>query len=119
MQPKELENQVFSHRVVTENGFERIVPTGELDPNVQSRVLTILEAQAIVNALINIAGPKVEHADVAMFEPIELAVPTETSSSNEQPDREDPSQAAYDAAVSSREYILATTVVDEQFALGA
>jgi hypothetical protein len=119
MQPIELENKIFSHRVVTENGFEKIVPTGELDPNVQSRVLTILEAQAIVDALINMAGPKIEHADVAMFEPIEMAVPVETSSSVEKPIAEDPSKAAYDAAVFSDEYRLATTAANEQFALGA
>lgn len=69
----ELENQVYSHHVVTENGFERIVPA-ELDPHMKGRAFTLLEAQAIISALTGHNPEEVEAPD--MFQPIVEAAPT-------------------------------------------
>ena len=110
MQPRELEKQVFSHRVVYSNGFEKIVPTSELDPNVQSRVLTMLEARKIIAAL---TGLRVEQVEVPMFHPLEMAVPAETNvAATEVIANNDPGQMAKDAAKS-------ISALNEQFAIAA
>jgi hypothetical protein len=73
MQPSELENEVFLHRVVTEDGFEKIIPA-HLDTHMRGRVLTILEARSIIAVL---TGLSLDRVDIPMFEPVHAASPAE------------------------------------------
>ena len=74
MQPRELEKQVFSHHVVTEDEFEKIVPA-ELDPHMKGRVITLLEAQKIIAALTGSTLAKVQA--LPMFYPTHAQAPAE------------------------------------------
>lgn len=108
MQSGERADQVFSHRVVTENGFEKIVPA-ELNPLMRGRVLTLREVQTIVATL---AGkPLEEIVEVPkLFVPSAVAAPEHIS----EPATidTDPGSAAIAAAQS-------TSALNEQFALAA
>ena len=73
MQPRETADQVFSHRVVTNNGIETIVPA-ELDPETKGRVVTLLEARQIIAVL---TGLPINQISVPMFEPVHEAKPAE------------------------------------------
>lgn len=108
MQPRERADQVFSHRVVTENGFEKIVPV-ELDPYKKGRAITLLEAEVIIGALI---GQNIEQkVSVQMFEPMHEAGPI-AEVIDEQVTSPDPSRDASLAAMSAEE-------LNKQFSLAA
>jgi hypothetical protein len=108
MQPRERADQVFSsHRVVSENGFEKIV-LAELDPLMRGRVLLLLEAKAIVAALAGV--PAVEVEAPKFFVPSAIAAPEHVSPPASV--ATDPQSAAFAAAQS-------TEALNEQFARAA
>lgn len=102
----ELENQVYSHHVVKENGFERIIPA-ELDPYMKGRALTLLEAATIISALTSRSVAEVmSSAATEAFQPIAVAAPEPLAGQVDS----SPSSVAYNAAKSAQ-------ALNEQFAM--
>ena len=118
LQLRELEDEVFSHRVVLDNGFEKIIPV-ELDPHMKGRAITLLEARTIIAALTRLQLSQVEVPP--MFHPSHAAIPVERAvsidSDGQKSDQlvkasSNPSSDAVDAAHS-------TAYLNEQFARAA